>query len=74
MARVGTTASPPTRPIFHCKAWGVKVVPFPFELHHNFMQEVLNAMEIKVGVFLEVGSGECLLAGLLENIRCVAVF
>ena len=31
-------------------------------------------MEIKVGLFLEVGSGECLLAGLIENIRCVAIF
>ncbi len=31
-------------------------------------------MEIKVGIFLEVGSGECLLAGLIENIRCVAIF
>ena len=51
-----------------------KVVPFPFELDRVFVQEVIDLMGIKVGIFLEVGSGECLVASLIENIRCVAVF
>ena len=53
---------------------GDKVVPFPFELDRVFVEEVIDLMGIKVGIFLEVGSGECLVAALIENIRCVAVF
>ncbi len=53
---------------------GDKVVPFPFELNRCFVQEVLHIWDIKVAVFLEVGSGECLMACILEKTRSVAVF
>ncbi len=53
---------------------GDKVVPFPFELNRSFVQEVLHIWDIKVAVFLEVGSGECLMASILEKARSVAVF
>ena len=51
-----------------------KIAPFPFELSRLFVQEVISVWDAKVGVFLEVGSGECLCAALLERIKCVAVF
>ena len=72
--QVGDDGEPSDEPTFPLHSLGEKVVPFPFELDRAFVQEVIDLMDIKVGIFLEVGSGECLLAALLENIRCVGVF
>ena len=55
-------------------ALGDKVVPFPFELHRTFWREVYHVWSIKAAVFLEVGSGECLFAAILEHTKCLGIF
>ena len=51
-----------------------KVVPFPFELSRVFVQEVIDVWGVKLAIFLEVGSGECLFASILEHTKCVGIF
>ena len=51
-----------------------KVVPFPFELSRVFAQEVIDVWGVKLAIFLQVGSGECLFASLLERTKCVGIF
>jgi len=53
---------------------GSKVAPFPFELSRVFVQEVIDVWGVKLPMFLEVGSGECLFASILEHTKCVGIF
>ena len=38
------------------------------------MQEVIDVWGVKLAIFLEVGSGECLFASFLEHTKCVGIF
>ena len=51
-----------------------QVVPFPFELSRVFVQEVIDVWGVKLAIFLEVGSGECLFGSILEHTKCVGIF
>ena len=56
------------------EAGSSKVVPFPFELSRVFVQEVIDVWGVKLAIFLEVGSGECLFASILEHTKRVGIF
>ena len=56
------------------EAGSSKVIPFPFELGRLFFQEVIDVWDIKLAIFLQVGSGECLFASMLERTKCVGIF
>ena len=69
-----STASPEEGLEFTIDPSSTKVVPFPFELHKAFVQEVINVWGAKVAIFLETGSGECLHGALMERTKSVAIF
>ena len=52
---------------------GDNVIPFPRETHVKFMQEVIHVFGIEAAVLFWVGSGQSLLAFVLERKRAVAV-
>ena len=52
---------------------GDKVIPFPRETHVKFMQEMIHVFGIEAAVLFWVGSGQSLLAFVLERKRAVAV-
>ena len=52
---------------------GDKVVPFPREFHVKLWQELIHVFGIEAGVLFWVGSGQALLAFILERKRAVAV-
>ena len=56
------------------EAMSSKVVPFPFELSRAFVQEVIDVWDVKLAIFFEVGSGECLFGSILEHTKCVGIF
>ena len=51
---------------------GDKVIPFPRETHVKFMQEMIHVFGIEAAVLFWVGSGQSLLAFVLERKRAVA--
>ena len=52
---------------------GEYLVPFPREYHHKFTQEMIHVWDIDVGVVLMPGSGQSLLAFIMENKRAVGI-
>ena len=52
---------------------GDNVIPFPRETHVKFMQEMIHVFGIEAAVLFWVGSGQSLLAFVLERKRAVAV-
>ena len=52
---------------------GDKVLPFPREFHVKFWQEMIHVWEIDVGVLFQPGSGQGLLAFVLERKRAVGI-
>ena len=52
---------------------GDNVIPFPREMHVKFMQEMIHVFGIEAAVLFWVGSGQGLLAYVLERKHAVAV-
>ena len=52
---------------------GDNVIPFPRETHVKFMQEMIHVFGIEAAVLFWVGSGQSLLAFVLERKRAVAI-
>ena len=52
---------------------GDKVLPFPREFHVKLWQETIHVWEIDVGVLFQPGSGQGLLAFVLERKRAVGI-
>ena len=52
---------------------GDNVIPFPRETHVKFMQEMIHVFGIEAAVLFWVGSGQALLAYVLERKRAVAL-
>ena len=52
---------------------GDNVIPFPREMHVKFMQEMIHVFGIEVAVLFWVGSGQGLLAYVMERKHAVAV-
>jgi hypothetical protein len=52
---------------------GEKVVPFPREFQVKLWQEMIHVWDVDVGVMFQVGSGQCLLAYVLERKRAVGI-
>ena len=52
---------------------GDGVLPFPREIHVKFMQEMIHVFGIEAAVLFWVGSGQALLAYVLERKRAVAI-
>ena len=52
---------------------GDKVLPFPREFHVKLWQEMIHVWEVEVGVLFQPGSGQSLLAFVLERKRAVGI-
>ena len=52
---------------------GDSVVPFPREFHVKLWQEMIHVFGVEAGVLFWVGSGQALLAFILERKRAVAI-
>ena len=52
---------------------GERVVPFPREVHVKLWQEMIHARGIEAAVLLHPGSGQAVLASVLECKRAVGV-
>ena len=73
--QTGESAATPEEGLeVNIESGAAKIVPFPFELHKAFVQEVIKVWGAKVAIFLETGSGECLHGALMERTKSVAIF
>ena len=55
------------------KELGDEVLPFPREFHVKFVQELIHVFELEAAVLFNPGSGQALLAFVLERKRAVGI-